>query len=174
VKQRKPLQRRIGLRTNTPIRASKPIRRDPAVPGNSLVNPIKRASTTPKKRNTDPAQSTKGLVKARSAGVCEIQIPGKCTRTASDIHHRSGRGMGGTSRPEINEASNLLHACRPCHHAVTDTKGHRAEYEQAGWIVRRSAEALNSPVLYRDRWVLLDNQGGAHPTSKPEPKEEAA
>jgi 5-methylcytosine-specific restriction protein A len=171
VKPGKRLVRRVGLRTNTPLRAKKPTKRDPAVPGNSLVNPIKRASTKPKRRNTDPAQSTKDLVQARSAGVCEIQIPGKCTRIASDVHHRSGRGMGGTSRPEINQASNLLHACRPCHHAVTDTKGRRAEYERDGWIVRRSADALTQPVLYRGQRMLLDNHGGKQPA--PEKREVA-
>lgn len=166
MKHGRPLQRRIGLKTNTPLRAGKPLKRDPAVPGNSPVN---RVRSKPRK-NTDPPQSVKELVEGRSRSVCEIQIHGLCTRTATDIHHRSGRGMGGTSRPEINEVPNLLHLCRSCHHAVTDTAGHRAEYERNGWIVRRIQDAATKPVLHRGRRVLLDNNGDTTPVAT---KEEA-
>ena len=156
-----PLRRRVGLKTNTPLRQGKPIKRIPAT-GSSSVQPKR------KRKNTDPATTVTDRVKERSEGVCEIQIPGLCTGVATDVHHRSGRGMGGTSRPEIDQAANLMHACRSCHDAVTNTRGRRAEYERARWIVRRSADTLTKPVLRRGVWVLLDNKGAVVPVEKGE------
>jgi 5-methylcytosine-specific restriction protein A len=160
MKQRKPLGRKTPLLAKTGLPRGEPLSRGP-------VKPRKP------RKSTDPKQSVKDTVKQRSAGLCEIQMPTVCMRVASEIHHRCGRGMGGTKRPDINQPFALLHLCRGCHHAVTDTAGNRAEYEDAGWIVPRGAEEimierLKEKVLYRGRWVLLTNDGGIVPIEKGE------
>ena len=156
MKQRKALQR------YTPLRAKTSLSQNPVPAGRGPVKPRKP------QKPTGPRRSVKDIVVERSTGLCEIQMPRVCTLVASDIHHRCGRGMGGTKRPDINQPFALLHVCRGCHHAVTDTAGNRAAYEDAGWIVPRGAEEimierLKEPVLYRGRWVLLTNDGGINP-----------
>src|ERR1041384_2573851 len=37
-----------------------------------------------------------------------------------DVHHIVSRGMGGSSRPEIEDASNKITICRSCHTEITD------------------------------------------------------
>lgn len=54
------------------------------------------------------------LVLARSEGACEIMAR-CCTHTATDLHHRRPRGMGGSGRDDTNTAANALAACRACH-----------------------------------------------------------
>jgi len=57
----------------------------------------------------------------------------RCSRPATDVHHRRIKGMGGTSDPEINFGlSNLLSACRECHSHV---HLHPAESYESGWLV---------------------------------------
>lgn len=155
-------KRRKGLTTRTPLLPKQPLKRIPAT-GSSWVQP-KRKPMRPGKY-TGPKQTVKEIVEKRSGWVCEIQMPGVCTGVATDPHHRAGRGMGGSKRPALNEAHALLHVCRKCHDAVTDTRGNRAVYEDARWIVPRGAEdimieRLKDPVLYRGRWVLLTDDGG--------------
>jgi len=94
------------------------------------------------------------LVRLRSEGWCEIRLPG-CGNAGSEWSHRIARGRGGSW-----DASNGLAACRSCHHLITDTQGHRAEYERLGYLVRTGLDTTSIPVrLYGDRWVLLTDTG---------------
>lgn len=93
----------------------------------------------------------------RSGGACEI-----CGRRATNIHHRKRRGMGGTRKQEINWPSNLLALCGSgmtgCHGKIESNITHAIEH---GWIIPQGvAEAVNTPVLLRQGWVTLDNEGG--------------
>tara|TARA_R100000781_G_C3972927_1_gene90787 strand:+ start:40 stop:297 length:258 start_codon:yes stop_codon:yes gene_type:complete len=38
-----------------------------------------------------------------------------CNNTAVDIHHLSGRGIGGDPRGHKNQIENLIALCRACH-----------------------------------------------------------
>lgn len=124
------------------------------------ANRIKRAQQ-PEKR---PAQRRrdgemgerrcKQLVGWRSNGDCEIRIPGVCTGRGLDGHHRLFRSQGGLWLP-----SNIVHACRRCHEAVTNTRGRRAIYEANGWIVRKQ-DPHHVPVLLGGSvMALLDDLG---------------
>jgi len=139
VKRGGPLQRKTPLRSSAPsLRDTKP----KAKPGAHVgVNEARR------------------LVKARSDGFCEIRMLG-CFGQALDWHHRKLRSQGGKW-----EAVNGLHACRYCHEAVTNTRGHRAEYEANGWLVKRDGDPASTEVLMwhdnRQDWWLLKEDGTA-------------
>src|ERR1041384_751804 len=45
-----------------------------------------------------------------------------------DVHHIVSRGMGGSSRPEIESASNKITICRSCHTEITE---HRWKLERS-------------------------------------------
>ena len=100
---------------------------------------------------------------ARSEGYCEVLAPG-CGLTATDIHHRRARGMGGTKRPETNYASNGLNCCRPCHIRCEAMKNWAREN---GFVLWQSDDPSTVPVWWRSNWdggrkalVLLDDIGG--------------
>lgn len=97
--------------------------------------------------------SARKAVYRRSRGVCE-----RCgNRPATEWHHRRNRSQLGRWA-----AGNGLHLCSPCHRWVTE---HPAESYVGGWLVRGTDDPENddpamTPVLYRGRLVLLDDNGG--------------
>ena len=50
---------------------------------------------------------------------CNLRLEG-CTNTATDIDHRSNRGMGGSKLKDYPE--NLQALCRPCHLKKTNNE----------------------------------------------------
>jgi hypothetical protein len=153
--KRKPLQRRTGLKTNTPLRASKPMRRDAAVPGKSPVNPVK-----PKSRKREPGEvRARAVVRARSGGMCEIAIPGVCLGRATNYSHRVNASQGGEYA-----AASALDACGS---GVTGCHGwlhaNPAGAYANGWLVKSWDDPLARPVVRRGQWVVLDNEGGYTP-----------
>lgn len=103
---------------------------------------------------------TRTLVMRRSGGVCEV-----CGRfTVSDAAHRVGRGVGGTWG-----ASNILGACRACHHR---NHSHPLPAYLFGWHLRSGSDPRQVPVLLAvgglPTWVRLDDQGGRIPLEKDE------
>jgi 5-methylcytosine-specific restriction endonuclease McrA len=95
--------------------------------------------------------------------VCEIWLR-DCTWYGTDWHHRRNHGQGGPWDP-----ANGMMACRSCHQKVTVTE---PLWNTNGWWLKDGENWLTKPVLYRNQWTLLDNQGGRTVTSPPE--EEAA
>lgn len=69
-------------------------------------------------RYTGPTQVERGTLAFRSGGICEH--PWLCGRPALQAHHRRPRGLGGSSAPDINDVSNLVHLCLE-HHAWTES-----------------------------------------------------
>jgi 5-methylcytosine-specific restriction protein A len=98
------------------------------------------------------------LIRERSGGVCEIQAvcQGRAASTWQ-IHHRRPRGMGGTKRPETNQAACGLGVCGDCHRLA---ESQREMALANGWLVRQNQTPATIPLLYRHRWCLLDNDGG--------------
>lgn len=57
----------------------------------------------------------------------------RCSKPATDAHHRKVKGMGGTSDPEIAiGAANLVSLCRDCH---SWCHAHPAEAYRLGFLV---------------------------------------
>lgn len=148
----KPLARRTELTRKAELPAAAPARKS-----------MPERLATPKKRQryTGPSEAVKDALRKRAHGLCERcgQRPGK------DPHHRLARKMGGTKRPGINKLANLLLLDRWCHDEITNTNGHRAEYEDAGWVLREGMDPGLTPVRmwYRGVWGewLLDDKGSA-------------
>jgi hypothetical protein len=98
------------------------------------------------------------IVIARSGGVCEV-----CGRAAmQNIHHRRGRGMGGTRRA-IHSPAWLLAVCgmgntSGCHRRI---ESDRPTAEANGWALPWAVEDAGTvpAVLWFGR-VLLDDAGG--------------
>lgn len=130
-----PLVRKTGLKRKT-----------------GLTRRAIKASTP----SMSPAEkAAKDTVKARSGGVCEIQVPGRCTGRARDFSHRIREGQGGPWSP-----TNGLHACRACHEWT-----HR--WPIAARVKRwalKTTDRLDKPVLYRGAWALLGEDGSVTPT----------
>lgn len=119
---------------------------------------IKRGTSILGKRSsyTGPKKPAKDLLGERSGGVCE-----KCgQRPAQDPHHRNGRRAGGTSDEAINNLSNLLALCRPCHIWVTENPLWAVG---RGWSVLSWQDPAAVPVRLWHGTYLLDDEGGMLP-----------
>ena len=104
--------------------------------------------------DTGPDTLTRRIVVDRAGNCCEL-----CGLWAvgAQIHHRRPRGIGGSSDPAINAASNLVLFCFDCHTFVE-----RIERESAyryGWLVPDGTAPGEHPFLLLGRWVFLDDHG---------------
>jgi hypothetical protein len=166
VKPGKGLRRRVGLKTNTPLRAKKPLEQKGTVPGSSSVQP-KRSSMKPYRppAKTLEEKEARAAVAKRSGGRCEAAIHGVCQGQAREFQHRQAKGqMGGWT------SSNGLAVCGHgnalgCHGYIHQ---HPLEAYEKGWSVRSWDDPLEREVLYRGRWVLLDDNGGMTAVEKGE------
>jgi hypothetical protein len=103
------------------------------------------------KEPEDSQHRGRRLVGKRSDGECEIQVYAVCTGRATDWCHRRARSQGGTWSPQ-----NGLHGCHECHmwaHA------HPSKARAMGWICK-SYDPIDTGVLRRGVWVVLDEEGG--------------
>lgn len=100
----------------------------------------------------------------RCHGHCEVSgLP--LAPDTFDAHHRRNKGMGGTSRLDVDALSNLL-ALDPIVHngGPKSVHGRRQWSESLGYLVPKHAE---HPGMYRvrirgRRWVLLGDDGQYH------------
>ncbi|AVO21671.1 HNH endonuclease [Mycobacterium phage MooMoo] len=95
----------------------------------------------------------KAIAWSRCGGRCEV-----CGEATSDLqhHHRRARGMGSTRRPETNLPANCLMVCHLDHNRI---ESHRTLSYNNGWLIRSMHNPMETPVLYRGKWVLLDDDG---------------
>lgn len=125
----------------------------------------------PKRRSsTGPRAVVRLLVVSRADGCCElcgvpvafIDDDGQVTPLAAySIHHRQPRGMGGTSDPAANSATNLLLLCGTgttgCHGMV---ESQRALAVAHGWLVPKPLDPSSKPVrLFFGDDVYLTTDG---------------
>ena len=104
-------------------------------------------------------------IMARAYNNCELMLAPSCSYKAETIHHRKPRGMGGTSRREINYADNGLLACNVCHATVESRREWSLKH---GFLVSQFRDPADVPVWWRcaktsdgkKKMVLLDNMGG--------------
>ena len=93
------------------------------------------------------------IIAKRSQAMCE-----RCgVSSAVQYHHRRPRGMGGSTSPDTNVASNALALCVACHNQI---ESNRDEALQMGWLVLQGATPAHMPVLRRGDWVWLLDDGG--------------
>lgn len=158
--RRTALQRRTELR-RTPLQRKKPMARRAVL----VRQQVRKARI-----DTGPSRAQREQVIDRALGCCEIcgrilfDEYGRPTSFPRSMHHRQPRGMGGSSRPEVNSPANLLLLCGDattpggCHGHV---ESNRAAAYASGWLVRASADPATVPVLLEgDDWCLLDDAGG--------------
>lgn len=87
---------------------------------------------------------------------------GRCERCGMhcdvlQLHHRRPRGMGGSTDPATNTASNAVGLCPGCH-AICESKRLDAEY--MGFLVGQGHDPAAVPVFRWGQWVVLDAAGG--------------
>lgn len=150
MKRSGPPQRR------TPLASGKPLTRTSPVP---RQNP----GRVPKPRrpaDTGPTASVKAAVKHRDGNACVI-----CGRPGTDtdplvIHHRRGRGAGGSSDPSTNRPSNLLAVHRTANSGLLEDATDPSHYTN-GWKVHRNGNRAPAdvPALYPDGrlYMLTDD-----------------
>lgn len=102
--------------------------------------------------------ATAALLQQRSDGICEVCGAARAT----NIHHRTPRGMGGTNRA-IHTVEWLLHLCgsgtQGCHGYI---ESHPEVAYSKGWKLRR-LDTPARPVQYRQEWVVLGPDGTVSP-----------
>jgi len=118
----------------------------------------RRAKILARVRYTGPSAKVRRIVRERSGGVCEFP---DCGRVAVDPHHRFERGMGGVGSkgPDwINNASNILAACRHHNDWVSNQQPHEAWV--MGWRLKPGELPQETPVQLAGGTFLLDDDGG--------------
>ena len=96
----------------------------------------------------------------RDEGLCR-----RCGHAGTEVHHRRGRGAGGTSVDPHNLARLVL-LCGPCHQRV---ESYRAEAYASGFAIRRSEPDSDEQIPLTDlhgRTVCLTDDGEVIPILK--------
>lgn len=83
---------------------------------------------------------------------------GICGYRASEVNHRVPRKMGGRNNDDNKHAlSRLIACCSDCHDRYE--RHARSDGYRVGFFVPDGIVASEYPVLYRDVWALLDDDG---------------
>lgn len=105
-------------------------------------------------------------VAERDRGWCR-----RCGARGTNVQHRIGRGMGGTSRVDVSSLAALVTLCGSgttgCHGYLTE---HPEEAYATGWAIRRSSPELASEVPLVDlegRQFFLTDEGDLIFTGRP-------
>lgn len=136
--------KRTRLTRKAPLVGSTPLQR--------ATRLTRTAAARKRPERTREEVEARRLVAQRSGGVCEV-----CgNATATNFHHRKGKGQGGAWAP-----SNGLHLCGSgstgCHGHVTT---HPQVSREQGWSVPSYLDPLRTPVwLARHGWAFLDDHG---------------
>jgi hypothetical protein len=137
---------RTALKRKTELRRT-PMRRGPR---ERLARTKKAAART--LARTGPSEAQKRIVAERSGYCCELCTDqlhdGQQWTAVHSYHHRQPRGMGGTSRPDVHAAYQLLLLCGSgitgCHGRVERL---RETAYAAGWLVKHGHDPADVPVL---------------------------
>lgn len=111
----------------------------------------------PRRDGPMPQHVYETVMMARAGGMCEINVPGVCTRDAVEWSHRQRRQRGN------DVVSNGLAACRECH---TWCHANPREAKDKGWMVHsHHPNPAEVPVYWRRGWWLLDDEGNREPVA---------
>lgn len=159
LKPGRPLVRRTPLRARSTLRAT-PIAQVSEKRAVRLAAAGARSTFLPARPEPAVPPKVRAALRARSGGVCEIQLPG-CTGTAVDPSHRKKVGAGGRhgeAKVAHDVLSNLLDACRADHDEL-----HRrpawAKHPSRGWMLDEGQDPVRVPVLYRGVLSWLADDG---------------
>jgi 5-methylcytosine-specific restriction enzyme A len=112
------------------------------------------------KRYTGATPIVRMTVVMRGGGNCEICNKPLNSSQYVSLHHRKPRKMGGSRDTSLNEASNLMMICGSgtsgCHGYVESNR--ELSYTN-GWLVHSYEIPNQKPVLIRDKFVVLDDEG---------------
>lgn len=111
------------------------------------------------RRNTNPSALTIKLVRKRDGDTCVLCY----AQDALQTHHRRPRGMGGTSRLDANDPSNLLTVCL-LHHAFIEQ--HRTWALDNGLLVRQNESPADVAVKTLHGWALMTPDGHRKPVDR--------
>jgi hypothetical protein len=108
---------------------------------------------------------TRKQINQRDNGCCR-----RCGNLATNVHHRIGRGMGGSKRADINDLAALVMLCGSgttgCHGLITSRP---EEAYREGWSIRRSdpepAESVPLFDIFGDFFWLTDDGGVIYATT---------
>lgn len=110
------------------------------------------------------------LVIERDASSCIARITHLgVAKPYAHLHHRRPRKMGGSREAETNMPANLICLCEPCHAWI---ESHRTDALMSGWLVATRDHPHLVPLLYRDHWVYLLNDGQVTKYAVPPPWED--
>jgi hypothetical protein len=170
IKPRKPMKR-TELKRKTPLaRGTSQLARSPLRSKSKAgfvaasSGPTKPRKSAVLKRHPGPqsAEEKAGrrLLKKRSGGRCETQVPGVCIGIAVVWSHRKRRSQ--SSKAEKWCVTNALNSCGPCELYLTahDTD---AKVRANGWTVASTLDPASVPVLRRGRYVRLFPDGSFEP-----------
>ena len=155
IKRRKGLQRQTELKRGGPLKRTTPLRSS---------GPTKPRKPAILKRHPGPQSSEEKagrvLLKRRSGGVCEVQVPNVCVGVASLWGHRKRRSQSGKAEKWC--PTNGLHDCWACELYLTahDTEAH---VRAAGWTVPSTVDPARVPVMRRGIYVWLSPSGDFEP-----------
>lgn len=102
-------------------------------------------------RRTGPDLDTRDLVWTRDRFLCVV-----CQNGGEQLHHRSARRMGGTTRLEANSPSNLVLLCRPCHADIESRRDHAIAH---GWLVPSWGDPAGTSLTWHGKTVRLNPDG---------------
>lgn len=153
MKQRKPLKR-TELKRTTPLRSgSVGLSRGPVK---------RRKAVLPRHPGPQSTEERAGraLLKKRSGGQCEVQVPRVCIGVGVVWSHRKRRTQ--SSKSEKWSITNGLHGCGPCELHLTRF-GATAQVRSRGWTVHSTVDPARVPVWRRNQYVWLTPDGGVEP-----------
>ena len=112
------------------------------------------------KRYTGATPIVRMTVVMRGGGTCEICNKPLNSSQYVSLHHRKPRKMGGSRDTTLNEPSNLMMICGSgtsgCHGYVESNR--ELSYTN-GWLVHSYEIPNQKPVLIRNTFVVLDDEG---------------
>lgn len=122
--------------------------------------PMKQAPTQRLSQSRAVYATMRDLVFDRDGGACV-----RCGNRADVTHHRSPRGMGGSSRdPQSHGSDVLIACCNACHQWI---ESFRAESTFLGYLVPAGVEPDQHPIIYRGQWCTLSDHGTVLPGATP-------
>lgn len=125
------------------LERKKPMRRTGFVSRPREVKPSPR-----RRKDTGPTQTTRDMVWTRAGGRCEVCGGSLAGVTGFSVHHRHPRRMGGSRRPELNTAANLLVVCGSgttgCHGRI---ESNRERAHEDGLLLHDGESPERVPVM---------------------------
>lgn len=166
-----PLRRTPLARGSKGLQARAPLARTAPIPRTQPAQDARAPRPRKKRRKTGATAETRALIQRRDGGRCV-----RCGKPGGDLHHRQGRGAGGTrgaASTRINGAAAIVTLCgsgnaaEGCHR---DVEAFRVEGQMDGYRLPRNGVQYDPetvPVRTRAGWRLFLNDGTVRRAPRP-------